>query len=301
MTVAILREIGPGSFAVTATRDHVENGEIFTQMPKVAAQAPLIGSLLNRSRWDAPARYKVSVILVHYNDQKALRLCLAQYAGQVIEPRSMEIIVADDGTPGGIEDTIKECRWPNIRVITNPRKDPKEWRNPAQVSNAALAACEGENYILHGAHVVPSSPTAVSNMIALQRGKFGRVLSSTVDLDRTSSTEVFRAPASIRVLASRGIRFYRYVALTPLDAALRVGGFSQCWKGWGGEDIDLEDRMARSGLRDLARYEMGRWVHLWHPPLRESLGEQSARRLRWWMAQKHTHAVHDPVPKLYTL
>jgi len=299
MTAAILREVGPATFAVKAVRENILTGETFAKMPVRDITWPLPGSLLNLNYWAGGMPYKVSVIIVHYNDQRALTLCLQRLSAQDMPEHELEIIVADDGTPGGVDLTGAGIRR-DIRLVINPRKDPRQWRNPAQISNMGLAVCEGNMVIvLHGAHLLPSSTRTISGMLTRSRGLFGRVMARTVTLDQKTTEQVYRDPALLPTLASRGQNFYRYVYMAPLGAFLAVGGYSQCWRGWGGEDIDLEDRLRRGGLQDLAWCEHARWIHLWHPSRREELMESSAAKVRWFLSQKFSHAVHDPLPELY--
>ena len=73
---------------------------------------------------------KASVLIPHFNDQARLRLCLDSLGAQTLPSDSFEIIVADNGTPGGIEDIV--AAYPDVQFIA------VEERGAAPARNAAM-------------------------------------------------------------------------------------------------------------------------------------------------------------------
>jgi cellulose synthase/poly-beta-1,6-N-acetylglucosamine synthase-like glycosyltransferase len=76
-----------------------------------------------------------SVVVPHYNDAIRLRACLASLEDQTLSRARYEVIVADNGTPGGIADVVS--RFPRVRFVEESRK------GAAHARNAAIAVAGG--------------------------------------------------------------------------------------------------------------------------------------------------------------
>jgi GT2 family glycosyltransferase len=70
-----------------------------------------------------------SVVVPHYNDKIRLEACLASLEDQTVPRDRYEIIVTDNGTPGGIADVAR--RFSRVRFIEETRKGAAHARNAA--------------------------------------------------------------------------------------------------------------------------------------------------------------------------
>ena len=81
------------------------------------------------------AEERVTVIVPHFNDVERLRLCLESLEKQTFPRERYEVIVADNGTPGGIED-VARC-FDGFQFISVAE------RGAAAARNAAMAIATG--------------------------------------------------------------------------------------------------------------------------------------------------------------
>jgi GT2 family glycosyltransferase len=81
-------------------------------------------------------RPEASVLVPHFNQTRLLALCLDSLERQTFPRRRFEIIVADNGTPGGVAGIA--ARHPNVRFLK------AEERGAAAARNAAMRAARGE-------------------------------------------------------------------------------------------------------------------------------------------------------------
>lgn len=72
---------------------------------------------------------EVSVLIPHYDQPAALKKCLESLERQTFPPEKTEIIVADNGTPGGICEL--ERRFPQMRFVSACKKGAANARNEA--------------------------------------------------------------------------------------------------------------------------------------------------------------------------
>jgi GT2 family glycosyltransferase len=80
-----------------------------------------------------------SVVIPHYNDKIRLEACLASVENQSVPRERYEIIVADNGTPGGIADVA--AKFPRVRFVEEGRKGAAHARNAAiAVAGSAIFA-----------------------------------------------------------------------------------------------------------------------------------------------------------------
>lgn len=103
----------------------------------------------------------ISIIIPHLNQKDMLRKCVASILAQRVPGKTIEIIVADNGTRGGIED-IGELS-PLIRVITVNQ------RGAAHARNAALDMVRGRFIAFLDADCIAEQDWLREGLSCLQR------------------------------------------------------------------------------------------------------------------------------------
>jgi hypothetical protein len=261
-----LKPIGPSTFAVAEASDKERAGWVrVSRRPSW----PVAGTLYNPAFWNEEKPLRLSVILVHYNETPALRRCLKAIDDQNLDKKDFEVIVADDGTMGREGDLLREAvceysRRMHVRLVVNPREDPKFIRNCATVSNAGFAAALGRVVVRMSAHIIPASPHSLGLQLAMHEGiGFGRLKGGLVSLPEGLSKQVVGGadPEPFFRLLKPGL--YAPTAIF-LEDVLRIGGMSQCFPGWGGEDTLFYLYLDRAGVGISAVMPELKYVHLWH-------------------------------------
>jgi len=77
----------------------------------------------------------ISILIPHYNQPHLLEKCLASLDRQTLDRSRYEIIVADNATPGGVENV--RAAFPHVRFVEAPE------RGAAPARNAALDIAKG--------------------------------------------------------------------------------------------------------------------------------------------------------------
>ncbi len=91
------------------------------------------------------SRPKVSILAPCYRYLRRFRRCLESLARQDMPPGSIEVVVADPGSPDGLSDHLKEfARGPQPLRIVHLRLDPRYHRNRGLSINRAFDASSGE-------------------------------------------------------------------------------------------------------------------------------------------------------------
>jgi glycosyltransferase involved in cell wall biosynthesis len=91
---------------------------------------------------------RISVIVPHFNQQALLVRCLEALRGQTIGLQAYEIIVVDNGSPGGLSEIVAKA--PFVRFLVEPQ------RGAAHARNAGLATARGEIIAFTDADCVPA-------------------------------------------------------------------------------------------------------------------------------------------------
>lgn len=97
-----------------------------------------------RAEEQAGEELLASVVIPHYNDKIRLQVCLASLETQSVPRHRYQIIVADNGTPGGVADVA--ARFPAVRFVEERRKGAAHARNAAVAvaTGAALAFIDAD-------------------------------------------------------------------------------------------------------------------------------------------------------------
>ena len=135
---------------------------------------------------------EASVIIPHFNQKELLALCLESLERQTFERARYEIIVADNGTPGGV-DAIK-ARFP--RVIFTAAAE----RGAAPARNAGLKIARGAAIAFTDADCIAAPDWLERGIQALGGADLcgGRILVTAADDARLSPVEAFERVFAFR-------------------------------------------------------------------------------------------------------
>ncbi len=126
------------------------------------------------------ARPEISVIIPHYNQLPLLRLCLETLERQTIDRSRYEIIVADNGEPGGV-DIIKR-EYPDALFLSVAE------RGAAHARNAGMFAAQGDIFAFIDADCRASPDWLAAGLEALSSADLvGGAIKITVDNDASPS------------------------------------------------------------------------------------------------------------------
>lgn len=182
-----------------------------------------------------------SVIVPHYNQKALLAICLESLERQTIARDRYEVIVADNGTPGGIDDLMG--RFPSVIFTTAAE------RGAAPARNAGLKIATGAAIAFTDADCVAAADWLANGIAGLEDADLcgGRILVTAADEERLAPVEAFE-----RVFAFRQrdyVEKKRFAATANLFArrasADRIGPFTNGLS----EDVDWCRRGQALGLR----------------------------------------------------
>lgn len=183
---------------------------------------------------------EASVIVPHYDQKALLASCLESLERQTLARGRYEIIVADNGTPGGIDDL--KARFPLV-VFVNAAE-----RGAAPARNAALRAAQGRAIAFTDADCVAAVDWLETGLKALENADLsgGRIV-VTASAGELSPVEAFE-----RVFAFRQrdyVERKNFAATANLfataDAARAIGPFTNGLS----EDLDWCRRGVALGFR----------------------------------------------------
>jgi len=184
---------------------------------------------------------EASVIVPHFDQKALLALCLESLERQTIARDRYEVIVADNGTPGGLEDI--KARFPAVVFTTAVE------RGAAPARNAGLAIATGAAIAFTDADCVAADDWLENGIAGLADADLcgGRILVTATDEERLSPVEAFE-----RVFAFRQRDYVErkgFAATANLfvrrEGAVRIGPFTNGLS----EDVDWCRRAQALGLR----------------------------------------------------
>ncbi|MFN0023138.1 MAG: glycosyltransferase [Parvularculaceae bacterium] len=134
----------------------------------------------------------VSVIVPHFNQMDLLARCLDSLERQTIDRGRYEVIVADNGTPGGIEDL--KALYPDVRFTIALE------RGAAPARNAALALATGNAIAFTDADCTVAPDWLHAGLIGLEGADLcgGQVIVTAADERRLSPVEAFERVFAFR-------------------------------------------------------------------------------------------------------
>lgn len=133
-----------------------------------------------------------SVVVPHYNDKIRLEACLASLEDQTFPRDRYEIVVADNGTPGGIADVAgRFCR---VRFVDERRK------GAAHARNAAIAVAGSAAFAFIDADCVAAPAWLEEGLRALEHSDLvgGAIELTARDQDAPTPVEVFEMMFAFR-------------------------------------------------------------------------------------------------------
>jgi len=128
----------------------------------------------------------VSVIVPHYDDLDRLDRCLAALEAQTMPRSDYEILIADNGTPAGL-DAVRDVVRDRARLI----EAPMPGAGPAR--NAGAAAARGQILAFTDCDCVPDAAWLEEGVRALDTADFvgGRMVVTVRSPERMSAAEAF--------------------------------------------------------------------------------------------------------------
>lgn len=232
---------------------------------------------------------KVSVIVSFYERIQHLRYCLRS-----IEENECvdEVIIADDGSS---EDAVSEIHSLTQKISLNLHHvwQKKEGFRLASSRNNAIRKSTGDYLIFFDCDFYMLKNCVSAHLSLAQKGYFVGALckyssksfansafTKTLDqkafiseynsiTNKTISREHYKFLKcsffrKIGYLPHRKIRCSSHFSIHREDI-LKVNGYDEQFKGWGGEDEDLAIRMSMAGLRGKSAIKKAQVLHIWHP------------------------------------
>jgi GT2 family glycosyltransferase len=257
----------------------------------------------------------LSVVVTTYQWPEALDLTLTALS-ETVDP-DVQIVVADDGSARPTQDVVDRWHSRFGERFAYVRQSDEGYRRARVLNLGALAATkdyllflDGDCLLRRGWLTVLRRAALPGWFLASKRLNLGpdlsrRVLEERLPVWRWSAAEwLVRAPrelvSSPRELSRPGMLLpardrrrpwrpgsgdftppfsgYGFFFGVRRDDFDRVNGFDQRFESWGGEDVDLAERLRRHGLTCGWPGPRATALHLWHPG-RKGTGGQSNRGL----------------------
>lgn len=182
---------------------------------------------------DAPPRF-VSVVIPHYNDLDNLRMCVDSLRRQSWPAHSVEIIVADNNSNGGVAAVAAIA--PDCRVV------PAAEQGAGPARNAGAAVARGEVLAFLDADCIAEPDWIRAGVTALERHDYvgGRVVVTLAEPSRPGPSEAYEAVFAydFRKYVERDRFSGTGNLFVPRAVFTRVGGFRTgvaedmdwCWR-----------------------------------------------------------------------
>ncbi len=134
----------------------------------------------------------ISVIVPHYDQRALLAKCLASLERQTIARARYEIIVVDNGTPGGVEDLRR--RFPGVNFAAAAEK------GAAHARNVGLSLASGTSLAFIDADCVAAEDWLERGLEGLASAELcgGRILVTVEDEERPTAVEAFERVFAFR-------------------------------------------------------------------------------------------------------
>ena len=222
-------------------------------------------------RWDG-----ISVVIPHFESPSPLRVVLRGLAAQSIPVDAFEVVVADDGSQTALRPETEDESSLRVTVVMHERKGARR----GTVRNLGVAHSTGELVVFLDADMVPdrgwlaahaSSHAELSNTVVLgdrlhvdsgclTPDGLDVVLAQQTGLRRFAQSQgatrpewrssLIRETDELRAPGSRPWRVAGGGNLSTTRAQFdSVGGFSDEFDGWGGEDLEFAYRLFISGAQ----------------------------------------------------
>ncbi len=220
---------------------------------------------------DRPQRLPVSVIVPHYNCIEGLQLCLESLERQSLRRDHYEIIVIDNGTPGGLG--VLPGAFDRVRFLH------ADERGAACARNVGLKAARGEAIAFIDADCIAHKDWLAEGLAALWEADLagGRVEVTTREANSPTDVEAFERVFAFRQKTYVNRRKFSVTAnlFARREAAQAIGAF----RNGVSEDVDWCRRGVALGFRlafndkavvsHPARYDWSDLSQKWERMIRE--------------------------------
>jgi glycosyltransferase involved in cell wall biosynthesis len=236
-----------------------------------------------------PLSPEIAVIVSTFERPSHLERCLASLEAQRDVEGQFEVVVTDDGSGDGTRELLIAASSRTPYPFTFTTHEHHGFRL-ARCRNAGVAASTAPYLLFTDGDCILPPDHLRTHLAARQPGRI--VAGDCLRLDAPASNAVDAAalragrfplqvsPREHRRLLVKGWRAKLYETLrVPRRPRLTgnnigvwrsdfeaVNGFDEQYVGWGFEDLDLQARLERLGLRAWSILLETAPVHLWHPP-----------------------------------
>lgn len=255
-----------------------------------------------------------SLIISTYNTPDRLRRCLQSVLRQRVVP--MEIIIADDGSGADTKKVITDIAAVSPVPVIHVWQ-PDDGFRLARIRNKALCKASGEYIINIDGDILLDKHFVHDHLYFARRGRFiagERAFLSTV------ATQKYMNEASgfplfyTRDLQKRQHAFrnlwiaklygtvhrsqipYMYVTGCNMsfwkEDILKINGYNEAFKGWGGEDFDIAVRLFNAGIKQYFLHFYAVAYHMYHPENNRGNAADNEKLFRQSVADKITRIEH---------
>ena len=224
----------------------------------------------------------VSLIISTYNWPRALYLCLDSVMQQSVLPD--EILIADDGSGMETRDVVRHFERISPVPVRHIWHEDRGFR-VAAIRNKAIAASRCDYLIQIDGDLILQRNFIQDHIAFAKEGHY--VAGSRGIITEALTRKVLSGEITSLSALSRGVRNSNNVVRIPLMAYLyrtlgpsrfvkgcnmafwrsdliRVNGYDEEFRGWGGEDSELATRLNNSGVRQRCMKFRGIVFHLYH-------------------------------------
>ncbi len=227
---------------------------------------------------------KISLIITTYNWKEALRLSLASCLQQTMPPA--EIVIADDGSGPDTAALIQNFAAHSPIPVIHSWQEDQGFRLAAS-RNKAIAKSSGDyiilidgdillerNFIADHANFARPKSFVQGTRVLLSASLSQHILAqaslpeSFCRSDVENKKNCIRSKLLSRLFSHRdcgrgGVRTCNFAFWR--EAALKVNGFNEAFKGWGREDSEFTARLLHAGFirRNIKFHALV--YHLYHP------------------------------------
>jgi glycosyltransferase involved in cell wall biosynthesis len=215
------------------------------------------------------AQPRATIQLCTYNRARLLERVLDACFEQALDPALYEIVLVDDGssdeTPAVIEAAAQRatCAFTVIRQAN---------AGLAHGRNAGIAKARGERIIFIDDDVLPTPPFVAEHLRSHDRTPHAIVRGGVIN---TASFDLL-PPPNWSPLNYSGNYFWTTNVSVPLATLRNAGGFSEQFKEYGWEDIELGLRLRFAGVPSLFN-QYALVYHFKPPPIPQSIGKMCAQ------------------------
>ena len=231
---------------------------------------------------------KLSILVPTFNRNELLELgILSSLARQTLDKNEYEIIVLNEGSEEGIEDIV--YKYQNTRYInTGKTKKEKKWRIPGYAINIGAKLALGDKLIITCPEIYLYDNDLLEKMLEASKDDKALIITEGVDdqgghLLKQAKEDTLDLHLAVPRLANLNTDF-PFFLLVDKKRFIDIGGYDEDFKGFCWDDLDIVDRLLRSGCHYVKL--PNKIVHLYHSRLnREGVTEKN----EMWLYNKNLY------------